>query len=168
MALTDEKTINETVTDKQNDIVDVDLSATAKKKFRINGDNDKILELNTSDLSIISRLNSVYPKLQKLASDAVKELDEADVESDDSIAKTSATLTKIDKKMRSLLDELFDANVSETCAPTGSMYDPFNGKLRFEYIIEVLSNLFEENLQKEIAQTSKRISKHTNKYSHKS
>ena len=154
--------------DKQKDIIDLDLSATKKQRFRINGDNDRILELNTSDLSLLTRLNKLYPRLQKLGVDALKEFDAADEDTTlEFLSTTSASLIKIDTEMREIIDELFDAPVSEVCAPYGTMYDPVNGKLRFEHIIESLSQLYEENLQKEVSQISANISKHTDKYTKK-
>ena len=127
----------------------IDLSATQRKEFTINNDPTKILRLNTSDLSMVTRLKVLYPKLKTLADDAMREFDNVD-ESDDVetfITKTSESLTKIDTEMRTLMDTLFDANVSELCAPEGTMYDPINGRLRFEYIIETLSNLFVSSTQ---------------------
>lgn len=158
MALTDEKNIG-------TNIQDIDLSETKKKQFRVNGDNNAILSLNTSDLSILSRLNKLYPKLQKLAGDAIAEmLPDTDDDSEEYIKKSAEVLEKIDADMRNALDELFDANVSEVCAPSGTMYDPINGKLRFEHIVDVLSGLYEQNLKKEMSLTTERISKHTKKY----
>ena len=46
----EEKVVNLPAQD--DDIQDLNLSAIKKKRFRINGDSNKILELNTSDLSI--------------------------------------------------------------------------------------------------------------------
>lgn len=144
----------------------IDLSTTQRKEFTINGDPTKILRLNTSDLSMVTRLKNLYPKLKTLAEDALHEFDNVD-ESDDVesfITKTSESLTKIDAEMRKLVDALFDANVSELCAPEGTMYDPINGKLRFEYIIETLSSLYERDLKAEVDKATAHISKHTSKY----
>lgn len=150
------------------DIVDVQL-APRKKRFRFNGDNNRILELDTSDFSIINRLNKIYPKLNKLTQEAVNMIpdDNEDTPVEESIAAMSDALTDIDNKMRAYLDELFDANVSEVCAPTGSMYDPFAGKFRFEHIIETLSSLYENNMSKEFATMRERVQKHTDKYTRK-
>lgn len=143
----------------------IDLSVTKRKEFTINGDPTKILRLNTSDLSMITRLERLYPQLQELASNALASFDGE--ESDDVetfIAKTSDSLTKIDTEMRRLIDELFDSNVSEMCAPEGTMYDPIEGKLRFEYIIEVLAQLYERDLKAEVEKTTAHISRYTSKY----
>ena len=45
-----EKQVNEFPTDDMID-GDIDLSETRKKRFRINGDNSKILEINVANLS---------------------------------------------------------------------------------------------------------------------
>lgn len=143
----------------------IDLLVTKRKEFTINDDPTKILRLNTSDLSMITRLEKLYPKLKELAGNALAMFDAE--ESDDVetfIAKTSDSLIKIDAEMRRLIDELFDSNVSEMCAPEGTMYDPIEGKLRFEYIIEVLSQLYERDLKAEVEKTTAHISKYTSKY----
>ena len=150
---------------KKTDIQDIDLSVTNRKEFRINGDNSKILRLNTSDLNVLKRMGNIYPKLQKLADDALDEmfLDE-DATTEEIFKKSGDALTKIDTRMRELIDELFDSNVSEVCAPEGSMFDPIDGKFRFEHIVDVLGNLYEKNLREELDKTARNIAKHTDKY----
>lgn len=144
---------------------DIDLSVTRKKRFRIDGDNNRYLELNTSDMGIITRLDNLYPKLQKLSQDAaVKQLDKEEADNDKTISKISQALTKIDTEMRQIIDEIFDSNVSETCAPSGSMFDPFNGTFRFEHIIDVITKLYENNLNTEYKKMSARMKKRTSKY----
>lgn len=144
---------------------DIDLSATRKKRFRIDGDNNRYLELNTSDMSIITRLDNLYPKLQKLSQDAAtKQLDKQEADEEKALTKISQALTKIDVQMRQILDEIFDSNVSEVCAPSGSMFDPFNGTFRFEHIIDVLTRLYENNLNDEYKKMSARMKKRTAKY----
>ena len=41
---------------KEPDVVDVDLGFVEKKRFRIAGDYNRMLELNVSDLNIFARL----------------------------------------------------------------------------------------------------------------
>lgn len=145
---------------------DIDLSATRKKRFRIDGDNNRYLELNTSDMGIIVRIENLYPKLQQLAQDAaVKQLEiQESEEGGSSYTKIAEALVLIDSKMREILDEIFDSNVSEMCAPDGSMFDPFNGEFRFEHIIDVLSKLYENNINEEYKKMSAKMKKRTSKY----
>lgn len=153
--------------------MDLDLSATRKKRLRINGDNTKIVELNTSDVNILSRLSDAYPKLDKLDEKA-KEIsleadkfnpdDEIDIEE---MKSFSSKLKEIDNDMRAIVDEVFDSNVSEVCAPDGSMFDPFNGMPRYSHIITALLNAYEQNISEEAKKLNKNVQKHTRKYTKK-
>lgn len=155
----------------QQDVTDISLSIVRKKRFRIDGDDSRILELNTSDLNILARLKETYPKLVALAEDAFKNLPEVNSTSEDyDFATDEATTTLVtaladaDKKMRELIDYIFDSNVSELCAPSGSMYDPINGAFRFEHIINTLSALYEADISSEMSKVARRVKKHTDKY----
>lgn len=149
-------------------VVDVDLSATSKKTFMIKlGEGDiRPLKLDPSDLLFIKRLNEIYPKLQKRTEEAMAEFDiDEDKTTEEILSKTSDVLTQIDADMRKAMDEIFDTNVSEVCAPSGSMYDLFNGEFRFEHIIRALSKLYENNMSAEANKTMAKLKKHTAKYS---
>ena len=157
---------NEVVINNELDgVVDVDLSVIKKKKFRINGDNTKILELNVSDMGILSRLDEAYPKLMELQ-EKVADLADINEEADDRevLSTTASKLKEIDGSMRETLDFIFQSNVSEICGSEGSMYDPINGTFRYEHIISTLTKLYENNLNAEFKQMKDRIKKHTAKY----
>ena len=149
----------------EENIIDLSLKKAKKQRFRINGESDNILELNTSDIGILSRLKYIYPKLQKLAEEALTFTDEE--KNDNSVEglfKFADKLDTIDDNMGKLLDELFDANVSETCKDGGKFYDLFDGMFRFEHIIETLSELYTTGFDKEFSKVKQRIDKHTGKY----
>lgn len=149
----------------ESEIGNIDLSSTRKKRFTIDGDPNRILELNTSDLTIVNRLEEVYPHLLDLSRKAMSQLpDDLDVTTQDGLRTLSEALADIDAEMRGNLDYIFDSNVSQVCAPSGSMYDPFDGKFRFEHIIEKLSNEYENNMKKEYRRISAKVQKHTSKY----
>lgn len=154
-----------------NDAIDLDLSVIRKKRFRIDGDDNRILELNTSDMNLLQRVSEAYPKLTALQEKASKLMDGVDTTDDDTVAgifkgvgTIAERLTEIDTEMRKLVDYMFDSNVSELTAPDGSMYDPFGGKFRFEHIISILMTQYENNLQSEFTKMEKQLKKHTNKY----
>lgn len=154
-----------------NDVVDIDLSVIRKKRFRIDHDDDRIIELNTSDLGILARLKETYPKLIDLANTAFKDVPEVDSTAEDyNFATDPATASVIDalqdadKKMREMINYIFDSDVSDICVPSGSMYDPINGAFRFEHIIDKLSALYETDISTEMTSISQRVKKHTDKY----
>ena len=144
---------------------DISLSSIRKKRFRIDGDNNRYLEIDTSDMGIITRLDNLYPKLQKLAQDAsAKQLDKQDAGTESAFTKISQMLIKIDAQMRQIIDEIFDSNVSEVCAPSGTMFDPFNGEFRYEHILDVITKLYEANINSEFKKMSARMKQRTAKY----
>lgn len=158
-----------------NEVVDINLSGIESKRFRINGDDNKILVLNTADLNILSRLKEAYPKLESLTNEAVKKLPDSLPDFDETenalenpaINSLISVLDEIDKNMREQIDYIFNSNVSEICAPDGSMYDPINGKFRYEHIIDTLSGLYTEDISKGMKKISTRVKKHTDKYTGK-
>lgn len=145
----------------------IDLSAIRKKRFMIDDDPNHILELNTSDLMITQRLSEAYPKLESLGAEASTIADSTHDDDEhmiEDITMMGTKLTDIDTKMRNLVDFIFDSNVSELCAPSGSMYDPINGMYRYEHIITILIGLYETNLVAEMNRMQKRMNSHTAKY----
>lgn len=162
-------TIKKDVTQEQ-EITDVNLGFVEKKKFRIAGDNKRILELNVSDLNIFARLNEGYPKLNELFEDAKNRINSLPTDGDDNIehlGEVADTLTSIDKKMRDIIDYIFDTNASEICAPSGNMYDPVGGQLRYMKIIDTLSNLYTNGLNAEFNKLKNRVEKRASKYSNR-
>ena len=154
-----------------NDIIDLDLSVTKKKKFRFDKDDKRVVEVDTSDMNLMQRVNVAYPKLQALQDKAAKLTEGLSIDEDSSekdaindIATMAERLSVVDAEMRELLDYMFDAPVSSAAAPTGSMYDPFNGSFRYEYIIAIMMKQYEDNLQSEFGKIEKQLKKHTDKY----
>jgi len=160
---------NETVNNPQDQIIDVDLHVIQKKKFRFNKDDSRIVELNTSDMGIIARISEGYPKLQALQEKAAKLADGlSNSEEEEDLLKDASLiagrLKEIDQEMRDTLDDMFNGNVSDAVAPDGTMYDPFEGSFRFEYVITVVMGLYEQNLQSEFNKMKRKLEKHTAKY----
>lgn len=146
MALTD---------NEKNQVIDLNINGIEKTKFRINGRNDLILELNLSDMGIATRLQEGYERLQEQLK-ALSDLpDDADM---------IPELNKIDAAMRNELDYIFDSNVSEVCGKGGTMYDVKDGEFRFESILNSLTKLYADNLNEEYKKMKKRIASHTEKY----
>lgn len=148
---------------KEKPILDLDLTATHRTKVRIDGDNSKIVELNLSDMLILTRLDEQYKKLQTYLNEAqtVAQNSEND---EDALIELSYELKKIDGKMRECIDAIFDYPVCAVCAPDGSMYDPFGGSYRFEHIIEGLSKFYENNMNSEYKKMAAKVNRKAQKY----
>lgn len=158
------------IENENEQIQDLVIPGIAKKRFRINGDNSKILELNTSDMNIIQRLTEGYQDLKELASKVAEvkipeDVEDADEEEQLKAAQTVAEQLKdLNEQMGERLDFIFDSNVSEVCAGNANLYDPLNGKFRWEHIIDSLGDLYGKTFKNEFQAMSKRVEKHTSKY----
>lgn len=153
------------------DVTDIDLGYVEKKRFRVGGDFKRMLELNVSDLNIVARLHTGYPKLQALLKEAqtkITSIPDSGADGMEGLGQLADALTEIDQKMREVIDYIFDTNASEVCVPSGNMYDPVGGQFRFEYIIDKLSNLYTTGLNAEFAKLKNRVEKKTSKYTKKS
>lgn len=144
-----------------NDIIDISFESARKKRFRIDKDDNRILELDTTDLTIVDRFKTKIDELIAVVDNGFKT---TSTDNEEDIDNVIGSLKEVDKNMRTIIDEIFQSNVSEICAPTGSMLDPINGKFRFEHIFEVLIPLYENDINTELGKFNSRIQKHTSKY----
>ena len=155
------------LTDNNEQVVDIQL-VNPKRKFRINGDNSMIIELNISDVNIAVRLKEVYKKLDAMSKKASTLLiDKEDATTEEEVATVSDALVELDKEMRELVDYLFDSDVCSVCAKDMNMYSMVNGEFWFEHVITTLSRLYEANIQSEVDKMNERIHNHTGKYTGK-
>ena len=152
MALTDEN-MN---TQSNDDVVDLTINVAKRTRFRINGDNSKIIALNLSDFGFAVRLKEGAKKL----SEKVMLVQNYDSEDEN----FSEKLKQIDAEMREYVDYIFDYPVSDVLAKDGTMYDPKDGKYRYEAIFDVLLPLYEESVRTEYAKIKSNMTKYTDKY----
>lgn len=149
----------------ENNVINLDLKETQKTTIHVNGDASLAFDLNLSDFSIYERLRDgmkqLYSAFEELKNDmgtkAENEEPDDDAENDEVVDAFIEMMKKADLKMRNIVDYIFDAPVSAVCVPSGYMFDVFNGMLRFEYIINALTKLYESNLNKEFYKLRARI-----------
>lgn len=152
-----------------SNVINLDMSDSARSKIWINGDSNKVIELNLSDMGILTRLNDAYPKLDDLMAE-VRDFASAEITEEDNaevLNDLSVKFKSINQKMKDLVNYVFDYNVCDVCCDGGSMYDVVNGQYRFEYIIDKLSGLYESTINEEYKRMQLRMEKHTNKYTKK-
>lgn len=145
------------------EIKNIDLSQTSRQRFSINNDPDRVIWLNLSDMGIATRLQEFNPKFFEIL-DKIQKVSKDASDDEEGVNEVITVLTESDKEMRELMDKLFDADVSKACAPDGTMYDLFDGKFRFQIIIEALAQLYNENLDTELNALKKKADKYTKKY----
>lgn len=148
-----------------NNIIDIKFEGLQRKRYRINGDDSKIIALNPTDFNITVRMNEAYPKLIECET-KVKALgsNKKDITSTETLDEFATALKEIDMEMRDQIDFIFDADVSSVCCDGGSMYDVINGFMRYEIILDTLTSLYEKNLNSEMKKVQRRAKTHTAKY----
>lgn len=142
----------------------LDLSSLHKKKFTIDGDSKRVLELDTSDLAILHRLTEASPRIDAIIDEMFTVMGAKTEDGDSEVKRLGSAIHEMDVKLRAEIDFIFNSNVSEVCAPTGSMFDPCGGSMRYERIIEAIMPLYESSLGDEMKRISERIQSHTSKY----
>lgn len=140
----------------------ITLNVQQKKKFTINGEEDRFVELNPNDMSILARYGESIPKIN----DAINRMEELNVEdeSDEAVIEFSNKFRELNQNICDIVDYIFDYPVSEPCSYGGSMFDLQDGNFRFETIIETLFNLYDAGITSESQKLQKRIKSHTDKY----
>ena len=164
-------------TNTNEQILNLDLSSTAKKKVVVNGNENDAFYINTSDFGIYGRLQDGVKKLYDLLitmRERLKDVSESEDVDENNEEQTDAFDTKLtnvmkdtDAEMRSIVDGIFNAPVSDICAPDGYMFDMFEGQLRFEYIISAITKLYENNINAEFYKIKSRINSKLPSYAKK-
>lgn len=149
-------------------IIDISMPGVSKQKIRINGDDNLILLINTSDFNILNRLRETVPKLEECEKEMAKLNELARNGEDDRADEFANQIKAIDEKMKEYIDYIFDSNVSEVCAGNASMCDIIDGGfLRYEVIISALTKLYGDTIDKQAKAMQNRVKKHTAKYTSK-
>lgn len=144
------------LTDKREDIVDVELPIEQKQRFRLNGDNNKIIELNVHDMGIVNRLDTAYPKLSEIMS----RFSTLDTDSD----RFKEELDSCDADLREQINYIFDSPVSDVCVSSGRMYDLYDGELAWERVIRTLSKLYADEFASEYKKLKNRVQNRASNY----
>jgi len=146
------------------DIKSLKFGAPKRKRFSVDGDESRVIEIDTGDTGIVTRWAEIEPWFKELQNRLEIFTAEA-VESDSAVLGEMATL---DKDLREKLNILFDSDV---CTPIvgekGSLIRSVDGVPIFYTIIETLIPLYEQDIKVEAAKAQKRVEKHTAKYTRK-
>lgn len=150
-----------------DDIQDIKIEGAKRKRFRINGDNNKILELNTNDIGVSYRLTEAYKRLNDLMEKVQATLEnvpDAENLDDENYQTVTNGLKELNDAMCKEVDFIFDAPVSSICLDGLSMYAPSNGMFMYEHIIDSITELYETDLNHEFTLMRQRVSERTKRY----
>ena len=144
--------------------LNINLSEARKKRYTIDGDENRILEFDATDLGLLVRIEEVEPAILDAVNKFGEAQADADYENNETIKEMAKRLKELDLFIRERLDYLFDTNFSEVCAPHGTMLDPVNGEMRFTYLLDTFANVYGEELSKALKKRNDTMKKYTKKY----
>lgn len=143
-------------------IKNIDLAVSKKERFTINNDESRVIELNLSDMNVLTRYSEILPKLNE-AVDSYGAIDFND-DSEEAFVTYGKAFRDLDNSIREAIDFIFDYPVSNVCSYGGSMFDLQDGSFRFEAIIETLFGMYDSKVDEESKKLQKKMKAHTDKY----
>lgn len=143
-------------------IKNIDLAISKKERYTINNEEDRVIELNPSDMHILTRYSESIPKLNE----CVEKYSSVELEddSDEAMVNAGKAFRELDNSIKEIIDYVFDYPVSEVCSYGGSMFDLQDGRFRFEVIIDTLFSIYDKHIDEESKKMQKRMRTHTDKY----
>ena len=139
----------------------INITNLGKKSYTINEDTSKTIELDPTDLLIITRANENLDKIGNITEEAFKATEESD------LSAFATKLKECDARARECINTIFDYDVCSVIYPTGSLFNAKDGKFVWEHICESLMELYAENIKAEFEKVQKRVTAHTKKYVNK-
>ena len=123
------------------------------KEYYINGDENKILRVNTSDFNLIERFEKSEAVLRKIA-------DKFETIADDA---TSETLSQLDKDVKNQIDYIFGNNASDVIFGNVSCISLAGGQPIFINFLDVILPVIEKDIVEEQKKSEQKIRKYTSK-----
>ena len=141
-----------------------------KQTIQLNGNPEKVIELDLGDSNIITRLSEGADKIENLVKERqnLHELLANGNDSDESnisyYKNLASKFKELENSMREIINEIFEYDVCTPFLGTSSVFSIKNGEFAFEKIINSLMELYEDSIRKESNNLKQRLAKHTDKY----
>ena len=128
---------------------------TGLKSYTINGDESKVIYINTSDLGIPKRAKQAEKELKKIADEC------ANIEDSLSIDESIELLDKFDGQVKKIIDYIFNADVSEIVFGRTNSLSMVDGKPVFQNFLDAVIPEIVKDTDKEYKKSQKNITKYT-------
>ena len=131
------------------------------KEFSINGDENRVIRFNPSDLAIIKRLEEAKNKISE--SMAIKDDIELDNEGKpvDSLENYSKVISHIDNVIKEQINYIFDSDVADVVFGNQSPLANIKGKPLYERFMESVMPEIKKAVEEEAKESRKRVAKYT-------
>ena len=121
------------------------------KSYAINGDENNVVKINTSDYGIFTRAKEKAKEMSSLENKATK------AEEKDDLTK----LADVEKEVRDLLNYIFNTDVCTPAFGNANCLSPCNGEPLFIGFFNALMQILEEDMVAETKKFNANVSKYT-------
>jgi len=131
------------------------------KSFTINGDENRIIRFNPTDLSIVKRGKVATQEIDEYIKQMKKDIDE-----DDHI-KSDAIMDQAELFIRNKINYIFGSDIAETAFGSQSTLSSLNGEPLFYRFLQPILKLIETTTEREIKMSKEKLGKYEtelNKY----
>ena len=131
------------------------------KEFSINGDVNRVIRFNPSDLAIIKRLEEAKNKISESMN--IKDDIELDNEGKpvDSLENYSKVISHIDNVIKEQINYIFDSDVANVVFGNQSPLANIKGKPLYERFMESVMPEIKKAVEEEAKESRKRVEKYT-------
>ena len=129
---------------------------TGIKEFDINGDKNKIIRIDTTDINLGQRIEKAQKELKKIAKKY-----EIVIKSGKLEEKPFEVMTEYDQLVREQIDYMFDSPVSEIAFGNTNSLSVCGGNPLFENFLNAILPEIENDINEEQKNSAKRIEKYT-------
>lgn len=131
------------------------------KEFSINGDVNRVIRFNPSDLAIIKRLEEAKNKISESMN--IKDDIELDNEGKpvDSLENYSKVISHIDNVIKEQINYIFDSDVANVIFGNQSPLANIKGKPLYERFMESVMPEIKKAVEEEAKESRKRVEKYT-------
>ena len=141
-------------------IQNINLNLSTKKKFTLDGDPNRVIELDISDINIIDRATTAFRNIEKLQADweslpipkNPNNEDDGETLNDtvSTIEDFNTQFAEIENKLKQELNYMFDSDIAGTIFEANSPFSMVNGKFKFQQVVDVLMSLYENQIQSDV------------------
>lgn len=107
---------------------------TGIKEFAINGDESRVVRINTTDLGLVERTENVYKNFDEIFAPFKGE------------KATAEMFSKADKKLREMLNEVFGSDVSTPLFGSINVLSPVGEQTLFQSAVGALMEIVKEEM----------------------
>lgn len=140
------------------------------KEISINGDENRILRVNVTDLGLIDRVDTsikhLEREMEKLDSEKIKL--SSDGEAQDGMSEVAEQIRKLNKLFRDEFDNVFYPGSSEIVFGNQNPLSISDGKTIFENFMVAFAKYIKPFIEEESKKTKKNIDKYRRLYKKKS